>query len=442
MNEDRIFVKCAWRLIPFMMLLYVVNFVDRLNVGFAALTMNRDLGFSPSVFGFGAGVFFVGYVPFQVPANVILARVGARRWIFCILAIWGLVSASTAFVQGPMSFYVLRFFLGAAEAGFFPGMVFYLTLWFPQAYRARFTANFMVAIPLAGIIGGPLSSLVLGMDGVLGFHGWQWLFLVEGLPAFLLAFAVIKLMPDGPASSGWLSAAEKTIIASRLAAEVSVEHRNLWRALRDPRVLALGLAGLGFSAGLYGTTVWLPQIVQAMGFPNLAVGFIVALPYVASMAAMVLWGRASDVRGERIWHVALPWLLAAAGFAGASVAQDYLLVLVALTLAMVGILAAVGPFFSLPSSFLRGTAAAGGIALVNAIATVGGFAGPYVIGVLREATGGYAASMVALAVGLVVSAIIVLATGRAMASRKVKSPSPNAGLRAEQIAGGDLPTES
>jgi len=417
MSDDRVFAKCAWRLIPFMMVLYLVNFVDRLNVGFAALTMNRDLGFSPSVFGFGAGVFFLGYVPFQVPANVILVRVGARRWIFCILAIWGLISASTAFVQGPVSFYVLRFLLGAAEAGFFPGMIFYLTLWFPQAYRARFTANFMVAIPLAGFIGSPLSSLFLGMDGVLGFHGWQWLFLLEGLPAFFLAFAVVKLMPDGPTLAGWLSAAEKDIIASRLGAEASVEHRDLWRALRDPRVLTLGFAAFGFSGGLYGTTVWLPQIVQGMGFSNLAVGFIVALPYGASMAAMILWGGSSDVRNERIWHVALPWLFAAAGFAGASLAQSDLVALIALAVAMVGILAAVGPFFSLPSSFLGGTAAAGGIALVNAIGTIGGFVGPTFIGVLRERTGDYSASMVALAVGLVVSATIVLALGRAMTPR-------------------------
>ena len=204
--QDQVFAKCAWRLIPFMVLLYLVNFLDRLNVGFAALTMNKDLGFSPAIFGFGAGVFFIGYLLFQVPANVILERVGARRWIFCITAIWGLISASNAFVQGPTSFYALRFLLGVAEAGLFPGMIFYLTLWFPQTYRARFNASFYLAIPLAGIIGGPLSGLILGMDGVGDLHGWQWLFLIEGTPALVLAFAVLKFLPDGPADASWLTA--------------------------------------------------------------------------------------------------------------------------------------------------------------------------------------------------------------------------------------------
>jgi MFS transporter, ACS family, tartrate transporter len=419
-EQDQVFAKCAWRLIPFMVLLYLVNFLDRLNVGFAALTMNKDLGFSPAIFGFGAGVFFIGYLLFQVPANVILERVGARRWIFCITAIWGLISTSNAFARGPTSFYALRFFLGVAEAGLFPGMIFYLTLWFPQTYRARFNASFYLAIPLAGIIGGPLSGLILGMDGVGDLHGWQWLFLIEGTPALVLAFAVLKFLPDGPADASWLTGAEKKTIAARHAAEGSTEHRDLWRVLRDPRVLALGLVNFGIQCGLYGTTLWLPQIVQAMGFSNLATGFVVALPYVAAMAAMILWGRSSDARGERIWHVALPILLAAAGFAGASLAQTDPFVLVALTLSMVGIVSAYGPFWSLPSSFLGGSAAAGGIALVNTIASLGGFAGPSLIGLLKEQTGGYASAMAMLAMVFVVAALIVLALGRAMAPRKVR----------------------
>ena len=416
-EQDQVFAKCAWRLIPFMMLLYVVNFVDRLNVGFAALTMNKDLNFSPSIFGFGAGVFFIGYLLFQVPATVVLARMGARRSVFCIMAVWGILSASNAFVQAPTEFYILRFLLGVAEAGFFPGMIFYLTLWFPQAYRGRFTARFCGGIPLAGIIGGPLSGLILQMDGVAGLHGWQWLFLMEGLPACLLGFAALKFLPDGPASAPWLSSAEKTISASRLATETLAEDRNLWRALRDPRVLALGLVLFGATCALYGITLWLPQIIRAMGFSNTATGFVVALPYLAGLGAMIVWGRSSDARGERIWHVALPALLAAAGFIGASLAQSDMLVLLALILAMAGVLAAFGPVFALPSSFLRGTAAAGGIALVNAIGVLGGFLGPYVIGVLKEQTGGYASAMAMLASVLVLSALIVLALGRAMAPR-------------------------
>ncbi len=420
-EQDQVFAKCAWRLIPFMALLYVVNFVDRVNVGFAALTMNRDLGFSPTVFGFGAGIFFIGYFLFHVPATVILARVGARRGVFCILAAWGAISASCALVQGPASFYILRFLLGVAEAGFFPGMIFYLTLWFPLAYRARFIASFAAAIPLANIIGGPLSGLILGMDGVLMLHGWQWLFLIEGLPAVFFAGAVLKFLPDGPAQASWLTADEKQTIATRLAAENPAEHSNLWPALRDPRVLALGLALSGFGCGLYGLALWLPQIVQEMGFSNRTTGFIVALPYLAGLAAMVLCGRSSDARGERIWHIALPLLFAASGFALASVTQSDFLTLAALTCAAMGILGMVGPFFSLPSSFLQGAAAAGGIALINSIGVLGGFVGPFAIGVVREQTGGYETAMAMLAFVFVLSALIVLAVGRTFAARPVQA---------------------
>ena len=420
MSEQQIFARCARRLIPFMALLYLASIIDRVNVGFAALTMNKDLGFSPAVYGFGAGVFFVGYSLFQVPANLILERMGPRRWIFCVMAVWGALSAANAFVQGPASFYALRFFLGVAEAGFFPGMILYLTYWFPHAYRARYTASFMAAIPVSFIIGGPISGLILGMDGVFDLAGWQWLFLLEGLPTCLLAFAVLRWLPDGPASASWLTVDEKKIIAARLVTEDTADNHDLWPALRDPRVLALGLVSFGINAGLIGVLLWLPQIIQEMGFSNRATGFVVVLPCLASMGAMILWGRSSDAMRERIWHVALPKLLAASGFAVASVTQDYLLVLVALTLVLAGVLAAFGPMYSLLSSFLSGTAAAGGIALVVAIGILGAFVGPTIIGVLKEATGGYAASMAALAGLLVVTAAIVLALGRAMAPRKVR----------------------
>jgi ACS family tartrate transporter-like MFS transporter len=419
-DENAVYAKCAWRLIPFMMLLYVVSYVDRVNVSFAALTLNKDLGFSPSVFGFGAGIFFLGYALCQVPCNAILERAGARRVVFCIMAVWGLLSASTAFVRDETSFYTLRFFLGVAESGFFPGMVFYLTLWFPKAHRARFTAIFVCGIPLASIIGGPLSTVILGMDGVAGLHGWQWLFLIEGLPAFLLAFAVLKLLPDGPGSAPWLSSDEKKIIASHVAPQGAAAQRDLLSGLRDPRVLALGLVGFSNGAALYGTQLWLPQMIKAMGYSNLAVGFVVALPYLAAMAAMIVWGRSSDRRGERIWHIAIPCLVAVTGFLGASVAHSNLLMLVSLTIAIVGVLAYFGPFFSLPSSFLSGPAAAGGIALINSFANFGGFLGPTVIGVIKEQTGSYAVAMVALGAGLTASAVIVLMLGRAMTARQVQ----------------------
>ena len=414
MSEQQIFSKCAWRLVPFMVLLYVVSFIDRANVGFAALTMNKDLGFSPAGYGFGAGLFFVSYALFQVPANVILARVGARRWVFVIMAAWGVLSAACSLVQDATSFYVLRFLLGAAEAGYAPAMIYYLTLWFPQTYRVRFTSAFYIGVPLAFIIGGPLSGVILGLDGVAQLRGWQWLFLLEGLPAFLLAFAVLKFLPDGPKDASWLNGEQKQLIAKRLADENTAKQSELWPALRDPRVLAIGAIVLGVDTGLYGVTLWLPQVVQAMGFSNFTTGFVVALPYVVSIPPIMLWGRSSDRKRERIWHVALPAILAAAGFVVASLSQSDLLTLLALTAATVGILATLGPMVTLPVSFLSGTAAAGGIALCNAFGNVGGFVGPYMIGVLKEQSGGYASAMTALAFALVIAALIALALRRAI----------------------------
>jgi MFS transporter, ACS family, tartrate transporter len=408
-EQDQIFAKCARRLIPFLVLLQVAYVLDRVNVGFAALTMNRDLGFSPTVFGFGAGVFFIGYFLFAVPANLILERVGARRWVFFIMAAWGAISAAGAFVQGPVSFYALRFLLGTAEAGFIPGIVLYLTYWFPHNYRARFTASFIAAAPLSSIVGGPLSGLILGLDRSAGFHGWQWLFLLEGLPACVLAFVTLRFLPDSPKNAPWLTVGEKQEIAMRLAAEDNAEHADFWLALRDPRLFAFGVVLLGIYMALFAYVLWLPQIVKAMGFSNRATGFVTALPYVVSMIAMILWGRSSDARNERVWHVVLATLLAAAGFIAASLAQSYVLVLVALTVASSAGFSALGPFYSLLSSFLRGTAAAGGIAFVNAVGTgLGGFIGPVVVGVLKQQTGGYASGMAALATGLVLSAALVL----------------------------------
>lgn len=419
MQEDRVFARCARRLIPFMVVLYMFAWLDRVNVGFAALTMNRDLAFSPTVFGFGASVFFLGYFLFQVPANLLLARIGVRRWISCIVMVWGALSAANALVQGPVAFYVLRFLLGVAEAGLFPGMIFYLTLWFPQAYRARFTASFMAAIPLANIVGGPVSSLILELDGLAGLRGWQWLFLIEGLPACVIALAVPKLMPNGPAEAAWLDEREKAMISARLATEDAAKRSDLWPALHDRRVLVLCLANFGIGFGGYGISIWLPQILQSMGYSNLSIGFVVAFLAVMGMAAMIAWGRSSDRRGELIWHVSLPLLVAAVGLVVVSLPQSAAVSLIALTCIVVGLLAADGPFYSLPSAFLGGVAAAGGIALVNAVGSLGAFMGPFVIGVLREETGGYGAGMLALAVAFALTAVLVLALGRSMVSRAI-----------------------
>ena len=264
-QQEQVFAKCAGRLIPFLMLLYFFNYLDRVNVGFAGLTMNRDLGFSPSVYGLAASVFFVSYALFQIPATMFLERLGARAAVAIIMAAWGTVSAATALVHEPIGFYAARFLLGVAEAGFFPGIILYLTFWFPREYRARFTAIFMTAIPLSSTFGGPLSGFILGLDGAGGLRGWQWLFLIEGLPACALALAVLKFLPDGPARATFLSEAEKQTIERRLAAERPAAPTSPWPGLYDPRVLLLGLAGTGVNAAIFGNQLWLPQIVKSLG---------------------------------------------------------------------------------------------------------------------------------------------------------------------------------
>ncbi|HKD46695.1 MAG TPA: MFS transporter [Rhizomicrobium sp.] len=413
-EQDAVFVKCAWRLAPLMMLLYFFNIMDRVNVGFAALTMNHDLGFGPTVYGLGSSVFFLGYALFQIPANAILEKAGAKRWIFLLLLLWGLLSASNAFVRGPYSFYAVRVALGLVEAGFYPGMVLYLTYWFTRPYRGRLVAIFMVALPAANIVGGPLSSLILSMNGGLGLAGWQWLFLIEGAPAVLMAFVALTLLPDRPAKASWLSEDEKTLIARELAAEDTSQHRDFWAALTNIKVLGLGIVYFGYSVGLYGVALWLPQIVKSMGVSNLANGFVVALPYIAAAIAMVWWGRHSDRTGERIWHVALPGMLMLVSLIAASLSHANLVIFLALSLVQVGALSLQGPFWVLPSTFLGGAAAASGIALINSIGTGGGgFVGPYVLGLMREMTGGFAAGMAVLAIGPLLTVTIVLILGRA-----------------------------
>ncbi len=413
-DTDRVFVKCAWRLIPFMMALYVVNYLDRVNVGFAALTMNADLKFSPTAYGFGAGFLFVGYLLFQVPLSIVLPRVGVRRALFGILAVWGLLSASTALVKEPIGFAVLRFVLGAAEAGFFPLMMLYLTRWFPRSYRTRFTAIFMASIPLASLIAGPLSGLILGINGIGGLAGWQWLFLLEGLPACILSFAVFGFLPESPLHATWLTADEKRVISSRVASEDIAQHRDVWPALCDPRILALGLVNFGILFGIVGVQLWLPQIVQAMGYSTFETSLISSLPYVVALPTMVLWGRLSDLKDERVRFVAIAALFAATGFIATSLVTSDLLSLIAITVALVGLLCMQPAFFSLLSIFLSGPAVAGGVALVISISNVGSFLGPGIVGVLKEQTGGYAAAMALFGVVEILAAFIVLAVGRAM----------------------------
>ncbi|HYM19165.1 MAG TPA: MFS transporter [Micropepsaceae bacterium] len=420
-GQEAIFAKCARRLIPLMVVLYVVNFIDRVNVGFAALTMNKDLVFAPSVYGMGAGALFVGFSVFSVPSTVLLEKFGARRWAFGTLTIWGALSASTALVKTPFEFYAVRFFLGVAEAGFIPGMIVYLTYWFPKAYRARFGAAFLIAQPLAFIVGSPLSGLILlNMDGVLSLKGWQWLFVLEGLPSALLAFAALLVLSNRPNDASWLSADEKRAIEAELAQEDQAEHGDLWRALFDARVIAIGAVNFGILFGLYGTTLWLPQIVQAMGFSTLSTTFIVALPFIAAVPAMILWGLSSDRKQERIWHVALPLLIAAGAFLVASASASNTLSLIALAAAVIAIYPVLAPVISIPATFLKGEANAAGTSLCYAIGSPGGFLGPTIIGLFKQSTGDYSAAMVALSCALAVAAAIILGVGRAMAARRVQ----------------------
>lgn len=402
------------RLIPFLFLLYVVAYLDRVNIGFAGVDMNRDLGFSATVFGLGSGVFFVSYTLLEVPSNVILARVGARRWIGRIMLSWGVVSIAMAAVHDASTFYVLRFLLGAAEAGFFPGIIFYLTQWFPMRERAHAVALFMTGTAIAGVVGGPISSALLLLDGVAGLHGWQWLFVVEGVPAVLLAPVVWRRLDERPEDAHWLSPAERTWLIETLAAEArptpGATH-HLRGALTSPRLWLLACVYFCLVLAFYGVSFWLPQIVQSLGtYPSWMVALIASVPYVVAAVGMVVVGAHSDRTGERRWHVAGPALVGALGFLAAAAAPRAVVpALAALSVAALGIWGALGPFWALPTAFLRGSAAAGGVALVNAVGNIGGFVGPTVVGYARDATGSFAAGLWVLAAGLVVGAGLTLA---------------------------------
>ena len=410
------------RLIPFLFLLYVVAYLDRVNVGFAALDMNRDLGFSAAVYGLGSGIFFISYTLLEVPSNLMLARVGAGLWIARIMLTWGLVSAAMAFVQDATTFYVLRFLLGAAEAGFFPGIIYYLTQWFPAGERARAVALFMTGTAIAGVIGGPLSSGLLLLDGSWGLKGWQWLFLVEGIPAVLLAPVVWKRLDQGPATARWLGDDERRWLVAALAAEQQARpdvHGTLRAAFASSRLWALAAIYFSVVLAIYGVSFWLPQILQALGPTSSAtVALVSAIPYVAAAVAMVIVGSHSDRTGERRWHVALSAIAGATGFALAAVVPTSLgWSLAALSLAAMGVWSTLGPFWALPTAFLTGRAAAGGVALVNSVANIGGFVGPTLMGYLRDATGTFTAGLWLLAAALLAGAAIALLLPRSAADR-------------------------
>lgn len=408
--------KIVIRIIPFLALLYFASFIDRANISFAADGMNRDLGFSPYVYGLGAGIFFIGYVLFEVPSNLILHAVGGRRWIARIMITWALVAVAMVFVRSATQFYVVRFMLGVAEAGFFPGVVYYLTQWVPAAQRARLIGLFMTAIPVSTALGGPLSSAILSLDGVGGLAGWQWLFLVETIPSLVLGFVTLVYLPDGPAQAKWLGPEECAWLTRVLAAESSSRQvrygSGIARSLTDARTLALCFAYFGVVIGLYGVILWVPQIFRSAGIPAPLVGFATAIPYATGAIGMVWWCRHSDRVEERVWHIVSASL---AGFLGLTASANLsgfpVLSIAAITVGVAGTLAILPIFWTLPTARLSGAGAAGGIALINAIGNTGGFAGPFIIGWIKDATGNFTYGLLVVAGGVLLTGIVTLLLG-------------------------------
>lgn len=390
------------RLVPFLFLLYIFAYLDRINVGFAALQMNEALGFSAAVYGFGAGIFFLSYTAFEIPSNIILARVGARRWIARIMITWGLASAGMMFVRDASSFYTLRFVLGAAEAGFFPGIIYYLTRWVPARERARTVASFMTAVVTAGIIGGPLSGALLSLDGAGGLAGWQWMFLLEGVPATLLGFVVLWLLVETPDQAPWLTPEERSALVSQLELERdegSIRARGVGDALSHPWVWLLALVYFVVPVALYAFGFFLPQILKAsFSGTTFQIGLLSAVPYLAGAVGMLVTAKLSDRSGQRRRYVALGAAVTGASLIATAAVDGLLPSMVLLSLAMLGLASMFGPFWTLATSFVHGAGAAAGIALINSVGNIGGFVGPYAIGYLRDRTDGFSAGLIAIGV--------------------------------------------
>lgn len=420
--ETRVARKLRVRILPFVMLLYFVSFLDRVNVGFAAFSMSQDIGLTASMFGFGSGVFFLGYVLFQVPSNLILLRVGARVWIARVVIAWGLVSIASAFVVGPYSFYSMRFLLGLAESGFFPGTLLYLSLWFPARYRAAAIAFFMAAAPLSTAIGSPISGALMELPKFWGLMNWQWLYIIEALPAIFLGLLTFKVLTDKPEDASWLDDEEREWLVQTLEAERmesskqtgkrSVKGSEVITALCDPRVLALALVYSGGSAGLYVLGFWSPLILKQYGYSALTIGWLNSAPSFLAIIGMILWARHSDQTLERTWHVAIASLLTCVGFAWAGWATAAIPVILALTVANIGVNATKGPVWAMPSMFLTGASAAAGIAMINSMGNFGGFIGPVLVGWLKDKLGSYAGGLYIVGAMMALSAVVVVLLSR------------------------------
>jgi ACS family tartrate transporter-like MFS transporter len=409
--------RVAWRLMPLLMLGYFCAYLDRVNVGFAGLTMNKALGFSAAAFGFGSGVFFVGYFLAEIPSNLALNRIGARRWIARILFTWGIISGLTAAVWSEWSFYGVRFLLGLAEAGFYPGIILYMTWWFPSYYRSRMMGIFQSASVISLIIGPIVSSQLLGLDGFMGLAGWQWLFVLEALPPIIMCVVILIWLTDHPREAHWLRPEQRQWLESRIESErtqkESIKRFELGEAMRNPRVWWLTLVYFGQNVSNYGLLIFLPQIVKAFGVSTTMTGVISAIPFVFAAFAMIYWGYHSDLNGERIKHVAGACLVCAAGLGVCILIgiSHPVIIMIALIIGVMGQQSIAPTFWSLPTAMLSGAAAAGGIALINSVGNLGGFLGPYMFGLVKDATGSDTVGLLAIAIAPVISAIVLFALG-------------------------------
>lgn len=413
--------KVSWRLLPLIVASYLVAYIDRTNVSFAALTMNEDIGLSAYMFGWGAGIFFISYALFEVPSNIVLQRTSARLWIARIMITWGIVSGLMATVQGPTSFLILRFLLGVAEAGFFPGIIFYLTQWFPAAYRARAISVLYIAVPVSNAVASILSGAILGMDGILGVKGWQWVFIIEAIPAVLLAFVVLKVMTDRPAQATWLDPDQREWLEGQLQAEQekieTVDRLTTLQALTDARVYALAAIYMTGVTASYGVVFFLPQIVKGLGLSNLATGFVTAIPYVFGTIGLLAWGYSSDRRNERRWHLIVSTGLFSIGLIAAGLLSHSLWAVAAMCVATIGIYGSRPSFWPMPSLFLTGGAAAVGMAFINSIGALGGYFGPIVVGWIKDETKSFELALYFLAACALVSTVIALLAKRSTGSR-------------------------
>lgn len=414
--ERETIARVQWRMIPLLFLCYYAAYLDRVNVGFSALQMNKALGLTAAAFGLGGGIFFVGYFLAEIPSNLILERVGARLWIARILVSWGIISGLTAFVWSNWSFYAIRFLLGLAEAGYYPGIILFLTWWFPSAYRARMIALFMMAIPVAVITGSWASGFILGMDGTWGLGGWQWLFIIEALPAVILGVVVYFTLTDHPEQAHWLTEPQRKWLSERLAAERAererIRHFALGEALRNGRVWALTLVYFGQNVTSYGFVLFLPQIVKQFGLTNVQTGFVSALPFIGTLVGILLWARASDRTGARSKLCGASLLISAALLILCLPLQSSpvatMIVLILFQVAASGI---APTFWPLPTAMLTGSAAAGGIALINSVGNLGGFVGPYAMGLVRDATGSFPLGLLTIAMASIIGGVVVLLLG-------------------------------